>query len=230
MMIGGADSLTSAADGSKSSAAGAKLEDDLNRFLNLLVTQLQNQDPLDPLDANEFTSQLVQFASVEQQIYQNSNLEKMLNLQETSQIASMVEFIDNQVEFIGDKLPLENGIAEFSYVMPAGVAKGTITIANASGVTVFTADADTSLGKHGVTWDGKDKNNIQLSDGDYTAIVNGTDAFGDLVEIQKVIKGTVSGAGVDDGIVKLFLGNNITINQSDVLTVARPKVVATADP
>lgn len=53
-----------------------KLQDDLNQFLNLLVAQLQNQDPLEPLDANEFTAQLVQFASVEQQIQQNSNLEK----------------------------------------------------------------------------------------------------------------------------------------------------------
>ena len=54
----------------KSGAAQAKLNEDLNQFLNLLVTQLKNQDPLDPMDANEFTSQLVQFASVEQQIYQ----------------------------------------------------------------------------------------------------------------------------------------------------------------
>ena len=88
-------------EGTKSAEASAKLEDDLNRFLNILVTQLQNQDPLDPLDANEFTSQLVQFASVEQQIYQNSNLEKMLNLQETSQISDMVDFIGNKVEFFG---------------------------------------------------------------------------------------------------------------------------------
>ena len=69
-------------EGTKSAEASAKLEDDLNRFLNILVTQLQNQDPLDPLDANEFTSQLVQFASVEQQIYQNSNLEKIRDFSE----------------------------------------------------------------------------------------------------------------------------------------------------
>ena len=63
---------------SSSGTAKAKLDQDLNQFLNLLVTQLKNQDPLDPMDANEFTSQLVQFASVEQQIYQNANLEKLL--------------------------------------------------------------------------------------------------------------------------------------------------------
>ena len=73
-------------EGTKSASSQAQLQEELKRCLNLLVTQLKNQEPLDPLDANEFTSQLVQFASVEQQIFQNSNLEKLLNLQETSQI------------------------------------------------------------------------------------------------------------------------------------------------
>ena len=71
MIIG--SSTSSVPENSQSAGAKGKLDDDLNRFLTLLVTQLQNQDPLDPLDATEFTSQLVQFASVEQQIFQNSN-------------------------------------------------------------------------------------------------------------------------------------------------------------
>lgn len=83
----GADSAT------KATLAQDKLEKDLNQFLNLLVTQLQNQDPLEPLDANEFTAQLVQFASVEQQIYQNSNLEKLVGMQQTSQVGSMVNYL-----------------------------------------------------------------------------------------------------------------------------------------
>jgi len=122
-IISNVDNST-ALSGSNSEQAQAKLEDDLNQFLDLLVTQLQNQDPLDPLDANEFTSQLVQFASVEQQIYQNSNLEKLLNLQETNQISQMVDFIGNKVEFFGQKLPLENGMAE-SLLRDAGRRQGS---------------------------------------------------------------------------------------------------------
>ena len=118
-IIGNVDN-SSTIEGSQSAQAKSKLEDDLNQFLNLLVTQLQNQDPLDPLDANEFTSQLVQFASVEQQIFQNSNLEKLLNLQETSQISQMVDFIGNRIEFASHKLPVENGKAEFNYTIPPG--------------------------------------------------------------------------------------------------------------
>jgi len=221
MIIGGA-SNTIAEDGSKSAAASEKLEDDLNRFLNLLVTQLQNQDPLDPLDANEFTSQLVQFASVEQQIYQNTNLEKMLNLQETNQISSMVDFIGSKIEFFGQKLPLEFGASEFSYVMPLGVREATVNIANADGLNVFYADADTTAGKHTIAWDGVDKNGVQLPDGYYTVLVSGKDSQGNLAEIEHLMTGNVSGAGVDNGVVKLFIGNGLNVEQDKVLSVRKP--------
>ncbi|NQW01618.1 MAG: flagellar hook assembly protein FlgD [Rhodospirillales bacterium] len=221
MILGAASQSSAALTGSDSEAAKAKLDEDLNQFLTLLVTQLQNQDPLDPMDATEFTSQLVQFASVEQQIYQNSNLEKMLNLQETSQIASMVDFIGNQVEFFSQELPLSDGYAEFSYVMPAGVSKGSINIANSSGLNVFYADADTSIGKHTVKWDGMNKNNQQLGDGTYTLLVTGQDSSGNLVEIEHLVVGPVTGAGVDDGIVKLFINGAITIEQDKILSVRK---------
>lgn len=222
MIIGGANSLATAAeDGSKSADASAKLEEDLNRFLNLLVTQLKNQDPLDPLDANEFTSQLVQFASVEQQIYQNTNLEKMLNLQETSQISAMVDFIGNRIEFFGQKLPLEDGASEFSYVLPAGVKSANVNISNSSGINVFYTDADANQGKHTIQWDGKDKNGIQQSDGYYTVLVSGKGANGNLVEVEHLMTGKVSGAGVDNGIVKLFVGNGLNIEQDNILSVKK---------
>jgi flagellar basal-body rod modification protein FlgD len=228
MILSNTNSATSSAatSDSNSATAKAKLDEDLNKFLNLLVTQLKNQDPLDPMDANEFTSQLVQFASVEQQIYQNSNLEKMLNMQETSQISGMVDFIGNQVEFFGQNLPLADSHGEFSYIMPQGVAKGTINIANSNGVNVFFADADTSSGKHTVKWDGKDKSGNQLGDGIYTLLVSGQDSSGTLMEVEHLVVGPVTGAGVDDGIVKLFINGELTVEQDKILSVRKPKELA----
>jgi flagellar basal-body rod modification protein FlgD len=224
MILSNTNSVTNsaAASESNSATAKAKLDEDLNKFLNLLVTQLKNQDPLDPMDANEFTSQLVQFASVEQQIYQNSNLEKMLSLQETSQISGMVDFIGNQVEFFSQNLPLADSHAEFSYIMPQGVAKGTINIANSSGVNVFYADADTTSGKHTVKWDGTDKSGNQLADGVYTLLVSGQDSSGGLMEVEHLVVGPVTGAGVDDGVVKLFINGELTVEQDKVLSVRKP--------
>jgi flagellar basal-body rod modification protein FlgD len=221
-IIGNVDN-SSATDGSQSQQAASKLEDDLNQFLNLLVAQLQNQDPLDPLDANEFTSQLVQFASVEQQIYQNSNLEKLLNLQETSQISQMVDFIGNRVEFTSQSLPVENGKAEFTYTLPAGVRSATINIANSGGLNVFYQDVDTAAGAHSFTWSGLDKNGNQVPDGIYTLLVSAKDHENKLVQIEEyTVFGTVTGAGVDNGKSELFVGDNLSIGVDTLISVKKP--------
>jgi len=215
-------------DGTQSAQSQASLDDELNRFMNLLVTQLKNQDPLDPMDANEFTSQLVQFASVEQQIFQNSNLEKLLDLQETDQISQMVNYIGTQVEVLSQQLPLENGEAEFNYILGDGVTNATITILDSTGRNVFTADGDTSAGKHNIKWDGKNSSGQQLSDGTFTVQVNAQNAQGELQSVEHTVLGTVTGAGADDGNVFLFLGNNLTIDQTNVLSVKKPTTAATA--
>jgi len=118
MILGGINSTSNAVAGTQSADDQARLEEDLNQFLTLLVTQLENQDPLDPMDSTEFTSQLVQFASVEQQIKQNTNLEQLVGLQQNNQISSMVNFIDKLVEVEGQSIPLEDGQAEFTYTLP----------------------------------------------------------------------------------------------------------------
>ncbi|MGE4562052.1 MAG: flagellar hook assembly protein FlgD [Rhodospirillales bacterium] len=219
MIIG--SSTSSVPENSQSAGAKAKLNEDLNRFLTLLVTQLQNQDPLDPLDATEFTSQLVQFASVEQQIFQNSNLEKLLNLQETNQISQMVDFIGKRVEYIGQELSLEKGNAEFSYVMPLSVVDANVNISNSAGQNVFFAKGDTTAGKHTVIWDGVDKNGNQQSDGKYSVLVSGTDPQGNLVTIEHMMVGSVSGAGVEESQVKLFIGEDIIIDQETIISVRK---------
>ena len=219
MIIG--SSTSSVPENSQSSGAEAKLNEDLNRFLTLLVTQLQNQDPLDPLDATEFTSQLVQFASVEQQIFQNSNLEKLLNLQETNQISQMVDFIGKRVEYFGQELSLEKGKAEFSYVMPSGVVDANVNISNSAGLNVFFAKGDATAGKHTVIWDGVDKNGNQQSDGKYSVLVSGTDSQGNLVTIEHLMVGSVSGAGVEESQVKLFIGEDIIIDQETIISVRK---------
>ena len=227
MSIIGNVANSSTIEGSQSAQAESKLEDDLNQFLNLLVAQLQNQDPLDPLDANEFTSQLVQFASVEQQIFQNSNLEKLLNLQETSQISQMVDFIGNRIEFASQKLPVEDGAAEFTYTIPAGVREATINIANSAGLNVFYTDGDTNSGTHTFKWNGLDKNGRQVPDGVYTLLISAKDAFDKLAEIDYTVFGTVTGAGVDNGETELFIGDNLGVGVDTVLSVKKPATKAT---
>ncbi len=218
-LIGDSIAASTANDGSQSAASKAKLDDDLNKFLNLLVTQLKNQDPLDPMDATEFTSQLVQFASVEQQIFQNTNLEKLLQLQETNQVSNLVDLIGNIVETEGRQVPLVNSKAEFTYTMPAGANKATITITNSNGLTVFTGDADTTAGKNTFSWNGKSTSGVQQDDGAYNVLVSGTDFQGNLLEISHTVFGRVTGVGIDNGVLALNLGDEITYGQDKVLSV-----------
>ena len=210
----------------KSGAAQAKLNEDLNQFLNLLVTQLKNQDPLDPMDANEFTSQLVQFASVEQQIYQNANLEKLLNVEQTSQIANMVDFIGHTIEATGTSFHLQNDSAEFTYEFGTKPNSASINIINSSGLTVYSGDAVNETGKQSFKWDGKNQSGIQQPDGTYTAVVTGKDREGNLMNVTQTVFGRVTGAGAEEGIVSLFM-NDIKTGMDKVLGTRETKSTPT---
>ena len=204
--------------GGGTGAAASTLADTFDTFLALLTTQLKNQDPLDPLDTNEFTAQLVQFASVEQQIQQNANLEKLLNLQETSQVAAMVDFIGTTVEVTGDTVPLENDHAELTYALGVNATDVTVTIMNSSGLTVFVGAGETGVGKHEFTWDGKSASGVEQPDGVYTVVIGALDRAGVLLEVEQTVFGRVTGAGVDEGAVSLFL-SDVTVSMDDVLSV-----------
>jgi flagellar basal-body rod modification protein FlgD len=225
-ILQGISSSASVDTTTKSGQSQVKLQEDLNRFLNLLITQLKNQDPLDPLDATEFTSQLVQFASVEQQIHQNANLEKLISLTQASQVSTMVDFIGTTIEAKGQEFPLENGEAKFTYTLGVGADKTTIHIVK-NGLTVFSTSGETDGGKHTFTWDGRDKNGVKLSDGTYTAVVTAQDRQGKFQTVTQTVFGRVTGAGADNGVVTMFLGD-IEVGLDEILSVNESKT-ATAN-
>lgn len=198
-----------------------KLQDDLNQFLNLLVAQLKNQDPLEPLDANEFTAQLVQFASVEQQIQSNANLEKLLTVQQNSQVATMVNYLDKVIEAKGQSFNMLNNQAMFTYTLGQNVRENVITISDASGKTVFTAEGSLDSGKHTVGWDGLKNDGTQAPDGEYKVTVSAKDENGDLVEVQHTVFGLVTGTSIDNNQVKLSMGN-VKADITDVISAELP--------
>lgn len=221
MLTSSAASATTTGTTSQASQSEAKLKEDLNKFLNLLVTQLKHQDPLDPMDSTEFTSQLVQFASVEQQIHQNANLEKLIGLQQGSQVSSLVNYIGMKVEADGQKVPLEYNSAKFTYNFNTNVNKSTVSIINAKGLTIASADGELTAGKHTYTWDGRDKNGALQPDGDYTVVVTAQDRDGKLLPVEHTIFGYVRGASADKGAISLFMGNNIQVPLDGIKSVTQ---------
>lgn len=224
MIIDSATAATPNAN-SQSGQHQDKLEEDLFNFLNLLVTQLQAQDPLDPMDANEFTSQLVQFANVEQQIYQNSHLETLVDLQQGNRSAAMVSYLGTFAEANGNTFALSDGRAEATYTLPENAAETTLVVKNALGQPVHASAGETGAGRHGFVWDGRDSDGNVLPDGAYTLQVAAQGVDGSELGVSQTVFGTVTGAanGSDDAI--LFMGD-VQIPMKEVIAITEPRETA----
>ncbi|MEQ8196089.1 MAG: flagellar hook capping FlgD N-terminal domain-containing protein [Rhodospirillales bacterium] len=227
MILGGVSGSTSADPNTQAGQAQQKLNEDLNQFLTLLITQLENQDPLDPMDSGEFTTQLVQFASVEQQIQQNANLEQLISLQSANLVTDMTNLLDTTIEATGQNFPLEGGQAEFTYALANNARETTVSIRNSAGLTVFTTPGEISAGKHNFVWDGKDSLGNTLPDGQYTAIVNAKNIDGNLMDVSHTVFGRVTGAGVENSVLTLFLGTTPVSMDSLLSIKENPKAPGT---
>ena len=165
-------SATTAATGAAGTAAAAAntLAGNFNTFLTLLTTQLQNQDPTSPLDTNQFTSQLVEFASVEQQINTNTNLGTLISLNQAGALTQSAAMVGHKLSVTSSQLPLQNGSAQLQYTLTAAQPV-SVAISDASGVPVYQANLAGAVGPNTWTWDGKASDGTQAPDGLYTVSV-----------------------------------------------------------
>ena len=185
----------------KSTIAG-----NFNSFLQLLTTQLKNQNPLDPLDTNQFTQQLVQFAQVEQQMHMNSSLGTLISLQQANQATAALAFIGATVVVNGDTAKLASGQASWTYSVDKP-AQGTINVANASGQVVYTETRTLTPGRQTFTWNGRDATGQIQPDGDYTISITGRDASGANAAISTEVEGTVDSVDVTQNPPVLNMGD-----------------------
>lgn len=182
-------------------------------FLQLLTTQLKNQNPLDPLDTNQFTAQLVQFAQVEQQLKSNDELSTLVSLQQTAQNTQALQFVGEKVGIKGATAALSNGQATWNLDVPKD-ATGTITIASATGQQVFTGNYSMTAGSQPFTWNGKDTSGLQWPDGNYSISVTAQDANGTPVSIPTEVQGTVDSVDLTQSPPTLSVnGKSYTLNQ-----------------
>jgi flagellar basal-body rod modification protein FlgD len=197
-----------------SNAVSAKtMASNFDQFLRLLTTQLKNQNPLDPLDTNQFTQQLVQFAQVEQQISMNQQLTTLIALQQTTQATQAISLVGATVTVGGDTAELRNGIASWSF-SPAKTAAATITIKDATGQTAYTGNFTVNPGQQNFTWDGKGNNGAQWPDGKYTISVVAKDSSGQSVAVSTQVTGVVDSVDVAQNPPLLWVGgNSFTLDQ-----------------
>jgi flagellar basal-body rod modification protein FlgD len=198
----------------------ASLADTFDTFLNLLTTQLKYQDPLDPMDTNEFTSQLVEFTNVEQAMKTNKKLDDLISLQTELQLNNAVGYIDKQVGADSIILMLQDGESTITYDLGANASKVNVLIIDEEGNTVRTIEGDTAFGHHEIAWDGLDDDGLAMEDGLYGFLVTAVDADLEPVPLVQGTVGKVTGVKLSDGEVTLEIGE-LEIALSDVLSISQ---------
>jgi flagellar basal-body rod modification protein FlgD len=206
-------SSSSSAAASSSALASQQIAGNFQSFLTLLTTQLQNQNPLDPLDTNQFTQQLVEFAGVQEQLNTNDSLTSLVALQQTAQATQALTFVGKTAIVSGNNAALTNSTATWNLDVPAN-GNVTVNIANSSGQTVFTQTVPETAGTQGFTWNGIGSDGTQWPDGQYTLIASTTDSTGGQVGVVTQVAGTVSSVNLTQTPPLLTInGQSFTVNQ-----------------
>lgn len=189
------------------STSTSGIADNFQTFLTLLTTQLQNQNPLDPLDTNQFTQQLVQFAGVEQQLKTNDQLTSLVALQKTAQSTQALNFVGSTAVVDGSTATLSDGKATWAL----GVSKPssvTVTISNSTGQAVYSGNFSMNAGDHqAFQWDGRGSDGSQWPDGNYTLTATAKDASGQTVAVSTEIQGVVQAADLSQDPPTLSIGD-----------------------
>jgi flagellar basal-body rod modification protein FlgD len=172
-----------------SSTATTGIADNFQTFLTLLTTQLQNQNPLDPLDTNQFTQQLVQFAGVEQQLKSNDQLKSLIDIEKSAQATQALVYVGNTVAVDGSKAQFDKS-ATWNFQAEKDTS-ATITITNSTGQTAFTGSYTLKQGNSSFVWDGKGNDGVQWPAGTYTMTATGKDSSGNSVAISTEVQGIV---------------------------------------
>jgi flagellar basal-body rod modification protein FlgD len=208
---------TTSTTASSTAATGMQsLAGNFDTFLQLLTTQLQNQDPLDPLDTNQFTQQLVEFASVEQQVNMNTNLQTLISLQQTTEATSALQFLGSTVTASGNTATLSNatGSPATWSLNAAAPATANITITNSSGQTAFTGTTTLNAGTQTFSWSGQGNSSVIWPDGNYTMTISATGANGQPVTVSTQVQGVVTGVNLSQNPPLLTVGGqNIALSQ-----------------
>jgi flagellar basal-body rod modification protein FlgD len=211
----------------QSYSGGSQIASNFQSFLQLLTTQLQNQNPLDPLDTNQFTQQLVQFAGVEQQISTNSTLSALLQIMDTSRLTGAVDYIGKQITADGATTVLDEQSAIWNINVGKDAPQTTVVVSDSTGRQVYTQDISLTTGNNVFAWQGKSSSGQTMPDGFYTIQVVARDAKNQPVTAKTEIQGKVTGVELENGEPVLKIGDTIRVKLSNIKTVVQPAATTT---
>ena len=201
-------SALSTAGSTSATSATKEIAGNFQDFLLLLTTQLKNQSPLDPLDTNQFTQQLVQFAGVEQQLKSNDTLNSMLTSMKSTSTSNAASYIGMKVTADGSTANLSAGAASWTVTPAKDSKRATITISDANGTAIATKSLTLKAGAQTFTWDGRDASGTVQPDGEYKIAVSAVDVSGQSVAVSTELSGVVSAVDVSGGAPVFSVGSS----------------------
>ncbi|MCA6123160.1 flagellar biosynthesis protein FlgD [Bradyrhizobium sp. WSM 1704] len=202
-----------------SSTSTQGIADNFQTFLTLLTTQLQNQNPLDPLDTNQFTQQLVQFAGVEQQLKSNEQLKSLIEIEKSAQSTQALVYVGNTVAVDGSKAQFDKS-ATWNLNAPQDTS-ATINITSANGTVAYSGNFSLKQGNSSFVWDGKGNDGTQWPPGSYTLTATGKDSKGNDIAISTEVQGVVDSVDLTASPPLLSIGGQ-TYTTDKIKRVVRP--------
>ncbi len=216
------EALRNAASGSpvqgsaQQSATG--LAEDFTTFLTLLTTQLQNQDPTEPLDTNEFTNQLVQFSSVEQQIRTNQQLEDLASLFAAQNFNGAASLLGQQAVIADNRIDHTGSGGRWEYGFQSQPESVELRVLDADGTAVFETTGDDRVGLHEFVWDGLDRDGNPVPPGTYSLEVNAFNQDNGTIQAGVFAIGRVNAVNSDGVAGALFdIGASQQVSQDQIL-------------
>ena len=193
MTVSGVNTTVTNPTATDATSAQQTLAGNFSTFLTLLTSQLQNQDPLAPMDSTQFTQQLVQFSQVEQQIKTNQNLEGLAAQYQAASAGAALSYLGRDALIQSDTTRFSGSPTSFGYTLPTTAGANRLEIRDASNRTVYSTTGELSAGDHVFTWDGKDANGNTMPTGNYHIALTATDAGGSAItptrSVREIIRG-----------------------------------------
>lgn len=188
-----------ATTGNAALTSATSLADNFDTFLTILTAQIQNQDPLEPLDSSQFTEQLVQFSGVEQQIRANQSLDALLAQTRANTGAALASYLGQEAEIDSAGGQFRGEPVHWRYSLPSGADSATVTVTDKTGKIVWSGPAETGIGSHDFTWDGSLTAGGTAGDDVYYINVVAKDADGATVEPAYSLVTTITGVDLTYG-------------------------------
>jgi len=191
----------------KTASDTATLANNFQTFLTLLTTQLKNQNPLEPLDTNQFTQQLVQFAGVEQQMKMNTQLGSLITIEQSAQSTAAMAYLGSTATVDGATTALKSGKATWVFNADKP-ASAVVSISDSTGNLAYSGNFTLNAGQQNFTWDGKGSNGQQWPDGNYKMSITAKDTNGSAVTVSTQVTGTVDSVDLTTTPPGLMIGGN----------------------